>query len=167
VGARIVVDPDGVTWNVRRRWYPWRRHMSLREFWTSTPTEPTPEPPEEAEPEDSSLPRNVVAKVLLVALAAVVWVVYHVGKVLFYTVVVVLFLVISLIELALEIVVMPITLALRVVGAARWPVEIGRQGKHFGTRHAKDFPAAGELRDGLAARIQRGDPPSDQQASAA
>ena len=142
--------------------------MSMRELWTSTTSQSEPEPTEEAEPsEDSSLPRNVVAKVLLMVLAAVVWVVYQVGKVLFYTAVVILFLVISLIELVLEIIVMPITLALRVLGLARWPVEIGRQGKHFGTRHARDYQAAGEMRDDLAARIQRGDLPSEAQETAA
>jgi hypothetical protein len=53
------------------------------------------------------------------------------------------------------------------IGAAKWPVEIDRKGKHFGTRRAKDYGAAGELRDGLVAQIQAGRLVSDQQASAA
>jgi uncharacterized membrane protein YgcG len=141
--------------------------MSIRELWATTQKESEPEPTDADEPEDSSLPRNIVAKVFFVVLAAIVWVVYSVGKVLFYTAVVVVFFVISLVELALELVVMPITLALRVLGMARWPVEIGREGRHFGTRHAKDYAAAGELRDGLATQIEGGDLPSDQQPSAA
>jgi uncharacterized membrane protein YgcG len=141
--------------------------MSIRELWATTQKESEPEPTDADEPEDSSLPRNIVAKVFFVVLAAIVWVVYSVGKVLFYTAVVVVFFVISLVELALELVVMPITLALRVLGMARWPVEIGREGRHFGTRHAKDYAAAGELRDGLATQIEGGHLPSDQQPSAA
>ena len=88
--------------------------------------------------------------------AAIVWVVYSVGKLLFYTAVVVLFLVGSIVELAVALVVMPIALLLRVIGQSRWPVEIGRQGEHVLTRHAEDFAAAGELRDGLLTDIWRG-----------
>ena len=61
--------------------------MSLRELWAYTQTddaEPEPAQADAEKPEDSSLPRNVVAKVFLVVLAAIVWVVFHVGKVLFY-----------------------------------------------------------------------------------
>jgi hypothetical protein len=141
--------------------------MSLRDLWASTQKESEPEPTDEATPEDSALPRNVVAKVFFVVLAAVVWVVFHVGKVLFYAAVVALFLVISLIELALELVVMPVTLALRLVGVARWPVEVVRHDKHVDTRHAKDYAAAGELRDDLVAQIRDGELAADQQASAA
>jgi hypothetical protein len=170
VATPKVVDPDGITWNVRRRWYPWRRNMSLRELWAYTQSDDTDAEPDQTdavEPEDSTLPRNIVAKVFFVVLAGIVWVVYSVGKVLFYTAVVALFLVISVIELILEIVVMPVTLILRAVGAAKWPVEIDRRGKHFGTRHAKDYGAAGELRDGLVAQIQAGRLAPDQQTSAA
>jgi hypothetical protein len=170
VGTPEVVDPHGIAWNVHRRWYPWRRNMSLRELWAHTQSDDTdaePEKTDAVESEDSSLPRNIVAKVFLVVLAAVVWVVFHVGKVLFYTAVVALFLAISVIELILEIIVMPVTLVLRVIGATKWPVEIHRKGKHFGTRHAKDYGAAGELRDGLVTQIREGKLVSDQQASAA
>lgn len=169
MGTGNVVDPAGVAWIVRRRWYPWRRNMSLRELlaYTKNDTQQEPEATDAEKPEESSLPRNVVAKVFFVVLAAIVWVVYGVGKMLFYMAVVVLFLIISLMELVLELLVMPITLVLRVLGVSRWPVEIDRQGKHFGTRHAKDYGAAGELRDGLVEQIQGGDLPSDQQASAA
>lgn len=145
--------------------------MSMRELWAYTQNdsqnESEPSPTDAETPADSSLPRNIVAKVFFVVLAALVWVGYTVGKVLFFAAVVVLFFVISVIELVLELVVMPITLTLRVLGMARWPVEIGCQGKHFGTRHAKDYAAAGELRDGLATQIEGGDLPSRQHPSAA
>jgi hypothetical protein len=170
VGTPKVVDPDGVTWNVRRRWYPWRRNMSFRELLAHAQSDDAEADAGQADaekPEESSLPRNVVGKVFFVVLAAVVWVVFHVGKVLFYTAVVALFLVISVIELILELAVMPITLVLRLVGAAEWPVEIDRNGRHFGTRHAKDYGTAGELRDGLVGEIQAGELASDHQAAAA
>jgi len=33
------VDPAGVEWSVRRRWYPWRRMLSLRDLWSSASRE--------------------------------------------------------------------------------------------------------------------------------
>ncbi len=153
-----VVDPDGVQWTVRRRWYPWRRALSLRDLWSSTPGGRTAD----ADAEESSLPKNFLLKAFFVVAAAIVWVIYSVGKLLFYTVVVVLFLVASVIELILALAVMPITLLLRLIGQGRWPVEIGRQGEHFGTRHAGDFAAAGELRDAMITEIERGVLPSQQ-----
>ena len=155
--SSTAVDPDGVEWSVRRRWYPWRRALSLRDLWSSTPGGKKTETETEAtESEESTLPKNVLLKAFFIVAAAIVWVVYSVGKLLFYTAVVVLFLVGSIVELAVALVVMPITLLLRVIGQSRWPVEIGRQGEHVLTRHAEDFAAAGELRDGLIADIGRG-----------
>ena len=158
MGSEDVVDPDGVTWSVRRRWYPWRRALSLRDLWDATPggKKADPAEPAPADAEESELPRNLLLKVSFVVLAAIVWVVYGIGKLLFYTVVVVLFLVGSLVEGALELVVMPITLLLRLIGIGTWPVDIGRDGERFDTRHADDFAAAGQLRDGLLADIRRG-----------
>ena len=155
--SSTAVDPDGVEWSVRRRWYPWRRALSLRDLWSSTPGgKKTETEADKTEPEESSLPKNFLLKAFFIVAAAIVWVVYSVGKLLFYTAVVVLFLVGSIVELAIALVVMPIALLLRVVGQSRWPVEIGRQGEHILTRHAEDFAAAGELRDGLIADIGRG-----------
>ena len=61
---------------------------------------------------------------------------------------------------------MPIALVRRLIGAVKWPVEIVRQGKHFGTRQAKDCGAAGDLH-GLVTQIRNGGLASDQQTSAA
>lgn len=158
--SSTAVDPDGVEWSVRRRWYPWRRALSLRDLWSSTPggkkTATEADKTETTEAEESTLPKNFLLKAFFIVAAAIVWVVYSVGKLLFYTAVVVLFLVGSIVELAVALVVMPITLLLRVIGQSRWPVEIGRQGEHVLTRHADDFAAAGELRDGLITDIGRG-----------
>ena len=155
--SSTAVDPDGVEWSVRRRWYPWRRALSLRDLWSSTPGgKKTESEADSTEPEESTLPKNFLLKAFFIVAAAIVWVVYSIGKLLFYTAVVVLFLVGSIVELAVALVVMPIALLLRVIGKSRWPVEIGRQGEHVLTRHAEDFAAAGELRDGLLTDIGRG-----------
>lgn len=153
-----VVDPAGVTWRVTRRWYPWRRKLSLRDVLT---TESKAEPDAaEATPaatgEAPDLPKNVVLRVLFLLLGAVVWIVVGLSKVLFYTGAVVLFLVASLVELALALLITPIAVLLRLAGIARWPVEISCGGKHFATEHTGAFGAAGALRERLADDIAAG-----------
>jgi hypothetical protein len=66
---------------------------------------------------------NCLLKAVLICLAAIVWIVLGIGKVLMYSVAALLFVAISLVEL----VAMPIVLLLRLLGAARWPVQINRQ----------------------------------------
>lgn len=156
-----VVDPAGVSWRVTRRWYPWRRHFSLRDFLTTAPDDGNAaEPAEAAEPaSEPDLPKNVVLKVLFLLLGAVVWIVVGAGKVLFYTGAVVLVVLLSLVEWVLALAIMPISVVLRLAGVARWPVEIGRGGKSFATEYAGDFGAAGVLRDRLSADIVAGAPP--------
>lgn len=73
----------------------------------------------------------------------------------------------SLIELLAELVVMPIVLLLRLLGNARWPVQINRKGEHFATRYADDFAAAAALRDEVADRIEAGDLPVEEAAPSA
>lgn len=161
MAAGDVVDPAGVRWRVRRQWYPWRRRASLIEAWNSSPDEPAETTPE-GEPSDSSLPRNFLLKAILITVAFIVWAVVGIGKVLLYSVGALLFIAVSLIELAAELVVMPIVLLLRLLGAARWPVQINRKGEHFATRYAGDFAAATALRDEVAGQIEVGDlPPKD------
>lgn len=170
----VVVDPAGVRWRVRRRWYPWRRMLSVRGLLTSEPTEPS-EPGEPTEPSEPGapertkpdMPANIVGKALFLLLGVVVWIVVGVAKLLFYTAVVLLFLIASLAEFALQLLLMPIALLLRLVGAARWPVEIGRRGAHFATQHADGFSAAGDLRDRLTGDITAGTPPPREPAPAA
>ena len=171
--TRDVVDPAGVHWRVRRRWYPWRRALSFRDALSTTPDEAPPTDPEaqvdaaaSADSEDPDVPRNLVLRVLFYALGMVLWIVLGVAKVVFYVGVVALFVVISLLELVLELLVMPFVLLLRLVGGARWPVEITRQGKHFATKHASDLAEAASLRDELAQQLEGGTP-LDERTSAA
>jgi len=140
VTTRQVLDPAGVHWRVHRRWYPWRRALSFREAWSSSPSEPPAEgepPAATEESSDEGLPRNVVLRVALLV-------------------------VVSLLELALELALMPFVVLLRLVGAARWPVEIVRQGKHFATKYAQDPGGAATLRDTLAAQLEAGTSPDAQ-----
>ena len=169
MATRQVVDPEGVHWRVHRRWYPWRRALSFREAWSSSPSEPSADgeaPATTEESADDGLPRNVVLRVLLLVMAGLVWLLWGAAKVLFYTAVVILFVVASLLELALELVVMPFVMLLRLVGAGRWPVEIARQGKHFATKYAPDPTGAATLRDSLAAQLEGGLPPDAQPTAA-
>jgi hypothetical protein len=144
--------------------------LSFRETLSNSPSdpeEPAPPAPDAEESADSGLPRNVVLKVLLVALAGIVWVLLGVGKLLVYSVAIVLFVVLSLAELALELIVLPLVVLLRLLGVARWPVQINRQGKHFATRYADDLAAASALRDEVAGQIELGSLPSEDAAVAA
>lgn len=164
-----VVDPSGVTWRVTRRWYPWRRNLSLRDFLTAEPkAEPDVAEDEAAVGGDApDLPKNIVLRVLFLLLGVVVWIVVGLGKVLFYTGVVVLFLAASLVELVLALLITPIAVLLRLAGMARWPVEIIGGGKHFATEHAGAFGAAGALRERLAEDIAAGVPVPAEHPSAA
>ncbi|MDT5324817.1 MAG: hypothetical protein QOF25_1969 [Mycobacterium sp.] len=86
---------------------------------------------EAGESSDSGLPRNFLLKAILICLAGIVWIVLGIGKVLLYSVAALLFVAISLVELVGELIAMPIVLLLRLLGAARWPVQINRHGKTF------------------------------------
>ncbi|WP_149370264.1 hypothetical protein [Mycolicibacterium sp. P9-64] len=161
MAAGDVVDPAGVRWRVRRQWYPWRRRASLIEAWNSSPDEQA-EPGETTQDPESSgtgLPKNFLLKAILIAVAFIVWAVVGIAKVLLYSVLALLFVTASLIELAAELIVMPIVLLLRLVGAARWPVQISRKGEHFDTRYADDFAAAAALRDDVTGLIEAGSLP--------
>jgi hypothetical protein len=169
MAAGEVVDPAGVRWRVRRQWYPWRRRVSVIEAWHSSPDEPSEsaDATPEDESSDTALPKNFLLKAFLIAVAFMVWVVLGIGKILLYAVGALLFVVVSLIELVAELVAMPIVLLLRLLGAARWPVQISRKGEHFATRYADDFAAAATLRDDVAGRIELGDLPQKEPDSVA
>jgi hypothetical protein len=74
---------------------------------------------------------------LLIVVAAIVWVVYGVGKLLFYTAVVLLFLAASVIELALALAIMPIMVLLR-----DWAESLARRDRAPG-RALRDATCAG------------------------
>ena len=153
------MDPEGVAWSVQRRWYPWRRALSLREIFHSTPdgdAESDKTEPEASEASDTKESQNPVAQALFLTLGFVVWAVIGLGKALFIVLAVLLVFVLSALDLLLQGLVLPFALLARMSGWARWPVQINRERGFYRTEHAGGFSAAASLRDDLAAQIQRG-----------
>jgi hypothetical protein len=149
-----VTAPDGSAWTVRRRWYPWRRALSLRELWNTSSADDKPADAD-TEPDDS--PQNPVVHAILVVLAACIWLVIQAGKAVLILLAVIIAVTLSTVDLVLQLLVMPFSLLTRAGRVTRWPVQIDRDKHHFRTEYACGFSAAGALRDDLAAQIQRGE----------
>jgi hypothetical protein len=81
-GQSSVTDPDGKAWTVRRRWFPWRRALSLRSVWHSTPD--GDKPCEDAKPAnedaESESSRNPVVNAILTIIGLLLWLVITAGK---------------------------------------------------------------------------------------
>lgn len=154
-GVARVTAPDGSTWTVRRRLYPWRRALSLQAIWHSMP-DGTASEPTATDSDESESSGNPIVHAILVVLAAAIWLVIQAGKAMFIALVALVVVVLSLADLILQLLVMPFVLLARACGVMRWPVQIEREKKHFRTEHADGFDAAATLRDDLAARIQSG-----------
>jgi hypothetical protein len=153
-GMARVTAPDGSTWTVRRRWYPWRRALSLQTIWHGIPDNKPSETTTDSD--DSTSSRNPVVRAILVVIGALIWLVMQAGKAVIIAVVALIVVVLSLADLILQLLVMPFVLLARAFGVMRWPVQIEREKKHFRTEHADGFDAAAALCDDLAARIQFG-----------
>lgn len=148
-----VTAPDGSAWTVRRRWYPWRRALSLKALWNSTPSDDKAADTSAARDES---PQNAVVHAIFVVLAAIVWLVVQAGKAVLILLAVIVAVTLSTVDLVLQLLVMPFVLLARAVNVMRWPVQIDREKQHFRTEHARGFSAAASLRDELVAQIQRG-----------
>lgn len=147
-----VVGSDGVTWTVRRRWLPWRGPVSFREMWHS-PDDKKADPEAAATQED---PPGAGLRFLQLTVGLVLWAIIAAGKALLIAVAAVFMVSLWLINLALQLLVLPLVLLARVSGLAKWPVQIDRQYTHFRTEQASDYRSAAILRDDLAARLQAG-----------
>lgn len=150
-----VTAADGSTWTVRRRWYPWRRALSLQAIWYSTTSDddkPSDTNTTSSESDDSS--GNPVLHAIFVIVAAIVWLVIQAGKAALILLAVVIVVVVSTVDLVLQLLVMPFVLLARACGVMRWPVQINREKVHFRTEHARGFSAAAALRDKLGVQIQ-------------
>ena len=154
MAERRLVAPDGATWTVRRRWLPWRRPISLREM-MHTPADPPADGAEAAPVEETAEP-GVVLRVLQLTVGLTLWLIIGAGKLIFYTLAVVLVLVIWLLDTALQLVVLPVMLIARAAGLARWPVQVEREHKHVRTEYADGFAAAETLRDDLSGQVEAG-----------
>lgn len=149
-----IQGPDGATWTVRRRWLPWRRPISLREMLHS-PSAPSGGAGDVL-PDDEASEPGLVLQVLQLTVGVVLWLAIGAGKLILYTLAVVLVLVIWLLDAGLQLVVLPIMLIARVAGLARWPVQIEREYKHIRTDYADGFGAAESLREDLSAQVAAG-----------
>ena len=148
-GPSRVTGPDGTVWTVRRRWFPWRRALSLRALWHSTPDAAKPA----EKPSESSGPSNP----LLAVIGLLLWLVITAGKAVFILLVAVVVIALSATDMMLQLLVMPFVLLGRAFGVMRWPVQVERQHRFVRTEFADGFDAAGALRDELSAQIQRGE----------
>jgi hypothetical protein len=153
-GMARVTAPDGSTWTVRRRWYPWRRALGLQAIWHGIPDNKASETSTDSD--DSTSPRNPIVRGILVVVGVLIWLVMQAGKAVIIAVVALVVVVLSLADLILQLLVMPFVLLARAFGVMRWPVQIEREKTHFRTEHADGFDAAADLCDDLAARIQSG-----------
>ncbi|WP_204807712.1 hypothetical protein [Mycobacterium riyadhense] len=170
-GSTRVIDPDGKAFTVRRRWFPWRRALSLTAIWYSTSGEEDDTSggdakPATAESGDSESSGNAAVHAIFVVLSATVWLIAQAGKVVLIVLAAIIVVVLSVADLVVQLVVMPFTLLARAAGVMRWPVQIDREKQHFRTVYARGFTAAAALRDELAARIQRGELEPDPSAPA-
>jgi hypothetical protein len=150
-GASRVTGPDGKTWTVRRRWFPWRRALSLRALWHGTPEGDTPD--DEATPAESTGPGNPVLAVIGVLL----WLVITAGKAALILLAAVVAIVLSVTDLVLQLLALPFVLLARACGVMRWPVQVEREHQFVRTEFADGFDAAAALRDDLSTQIQRGE----------
>lgn len=154
MAERRLVAPDGATWTVRRRRLPWRRPISLREMLHS-PSNPPADGAEAAPAEEQAEP-GIVLRVLQLTVGVLLWLIIGAGKLIFYTLAVVLVLVIWLLDTALQLVVLPVMLIARATGLARWPVQVERDYKHVRTEYADGFAAAETLRAELSGQVEAG-----------
>lgn len=156
--ASQVTDPSGTAWTVRRRWFPWRRALSLRSLWHSTPD--GDKPADEPSSKDTSTPKesgNLLLTIVLGTIGGILWLVITAGKAVLILLAAVVAITLSLADLVLQLLVMPFVLLARVSGVMRWPVQVERDHQFVRTEFADGFDAAAALRDDLSTQIQRGE----------
>lgn len=150
-----VTDPDGATWTVRRRWFAWRRALSLRALWHSTPD--GDKPVEDVKPPVDEATGNRIGNAVLAVIGVLLWIVITAGKAILILLAAAVAIALSATDLVLQLLVMPFVLLARAAGMLRWPVQVERENQFVRTEFADGFDAAAVLRDDLSARIQRGE----------
>ncbi|PXX00885.1 hypothetical protein C8E89_13127 [Mycolicibacterium moriokaense] len=149
--------PDGKGWTVRRRWFPWRRALSVRSIWHSTPDGDKPADDANAETTESESSGNPVVNAILTGIGLLLWLVITAGKAVLILLAAIVVITLSLADLILQLLVMPFVLLARVCGVMRWPVQLEREHQFVRTEFADGFDAAAVLRDDLSTQIQRGE----------
>jgi len=148
-GLSRVTGPDGKVWTVRRRWFPWRRALSLRSLWHSTP--------DGDKPAEDAKPGNLFVTVVLGTIGMLIWIVITAGKAVLILLAAVVAITLSLADVVLQILVLPFVLLVRACGMMRWPVQVDREHQFVRTEFADGFDAAAALCDDLSTQIQRGE----------
>jgi hypothetical protein len=104
-----VTDPEGKAWTVRRRWFPWRRALSVRSIWHSTPDSDKPD--DDATPAnegaESKSSGNPVLNAILTIVGLLLWLVVTAGKAVLILLAAVVVITLSLADLILQLLVMP------------------------------------------------------------
>jgi hypothetical protein len=152
-GPSRVNGPDGKV-TVRRRWFPWRRALSLRSLWHSTPDG---DKGAEDVTEESTESGNPVVNALLATIGVLLWVLITAGKAVLILLAAVVAITLSAADLLLQLLAMPFVLLARAAGVMRWPVQVDREHQFVRTEFADGFDAAAVLRDDLSTQIQRGE----------
>jgi Flp pilus assembly protein TadB len=158
-GQSTVTDPEGKAWTVRRRWFPWRRALSVRSIWHSTPDSDKPDDDATPANEDagSKSSGNPVLNAILTIVGLLLWLVVTAGKAVLILLAAVVVITLSLADFILQLLVMPFVLLARVCGVMRWPVQVEREHRFVRTEFADGFDSAAVLRDDLSTQIQRGE----------
>ena len=130
-----VSDPDGAEWRVWRRWYVWRRWITLRDVWGALPGNSS----DGRNTGDDSISDTIefIIAIPFLLLAAV-------G------------LVISLVDLAVQLIALPFAVLSRLVRLTGWPVQLDQGNKHVRTDRVKGFGRAGAHRDEMVVEVRDG-----------
>lgn len=155
-GQSRVTDPDGKAWTVRRRWFPWRRALSVRSISHSTPDGKADEGANPST-EESTQSGNPVVSALLATIGVLLWILITAGKAVLILLAAAIAITLSAADFILQLLVMPFVLLARAAGVMRWPVQIEREHQFVRTEFADGFDAAAVLRDDLSTQIQRGE----------
>lgn len=129
----------------------WRRALSLRAIWHSTPDGNKPDE------EVSTESRNPVVNALLATIGVLLRVLITAGKAVLILLAAVITIVLSAADLILQLLIMPFVLLARAAGVMRWPVQVDREHQFVRTEFADGFDAAAVLRDDHSTQIQRGE----------
>jgi hypothetical protein len=158
-GQSTVTDPEGKAWTVRRRWFPWRRALSVRSIWHSTPDSDKPDDDATSANEgaESKSSGNPVLNAILTIVGLLLWLVVTAAKAVLILLAAVVVITLSLADFILQLLVMPFVLLARVCGVMRWPVQVEREHRFVRTEFADGFDSAAVLRDDLSTQIQRGE----------
>ena len=131
---------------------PWRRALSLRALWHSTPDAAKPSTDEASKPSDSADLNPILA-----VIGVILWVFITAGKAALIVLAAVVAITLSVGDLVLQLLVMPVVLLARACGMLRWPVQVDREHQFVRTEFADGFDAADALRENLSTQIQRGE----------